>query len=342
MLVLLFLYYHIRRHVHLPPYLIITKIGILLRLGHTPQVSSDLATCWSHKIHWVSRPATTSRQYNKGSHTTASLLDFLISSFNMSDARISAIDGFTKSKHKSVPPSLNPSGVRLPDSFTVCIIGASAGIGEHIAYSFAKAHAANIIIASRTLGDLENVAAEIRRLHSEGRLFVQVCDVGKASDVEALAEHVKNEFGKLDVLVLNAGYAGPVITRMHEGKPGPVAKAFEVNALGTYLAAHYFIPLILQSEHGAKGFFAIGSIAGCLRRGPIANTGYTVSKMAQIRLIELLHEQYAEDGLVSLAIHPGAVMTRMASGNTPEEFLPCKSFVLRCGNGARTDFDGQT
>ena len=242
----------------------------------------------------------------------------------MSDPRIRAIDGFTKTKHKSVPPNLDPSTVRLPESFTVCIIGASTGIGEHIAYSFAKARAANILIASRTLGDLEKVATEIRRLRPEGGLAVKACDVSKASDVEAIAEHVKSEFGRLDILILNAGYAGPVITKMHEGQPEWVQKAFEINAIGTYLAAHYFVPLLLQSENGAKGFFAIGSIAGCLRRGPIANTGYTVSKMAQIRLVECLHEQYSEEGLISLAIHPGAVLTRMASGNTPEVFLPCE------------------
>ena len=70
----------------------------------------------------------------------------------------------------------------------------------------------------------------------------------------------------------------------------------------------------------------LGQSLGCVRRGPIANTGYTVSKMAQIRLVEYLNEQYGEQGLVSLAVHPGAVATNMAKGNTPEEFLPCKYF----------------
>lgn len=244
------------------------------------------------------------------------------------DARVRDVDGFTKTQHKSVPARMDPSAVQLPESFTICIIGASTGIGEHIAYSYAKARATNIVIASRTLGDLESVATEIRRLRPSGGLSVQACDVSKALDVEALAECVKSKFGRLDVLILNAGYAGPVTTKMHEGKPEWVQKAFEVNTIGTYLAAHYFVPLLLQSENGAKAFFAIGSIAACIRRGPIANTGYTVSKVAQIRLVEYLHEQYSEEGLVSLAIHPGAVMTRMASGNTPEVFIPCKPSVL--------------
>jgi NAD(P)-dependent dehydrogenase (short-subunit alcohol dehydrogenase family) len=241
------------------------------------------------------------------------------------DPRVGAVDGFTATKHKSVPPGLDPSGVKLPEGYAVCVIGASAGIGEHIAYSFAKANATHMVIASRTLGDLEGVAAEMRRIHPHGLVTCKTCDVSNASDVEALAEYVKSEVGRLDVLILNAGYAGPVTTKMDQGRPEWVLKAFEVNAMGTYLAAHYFVPLLLQSNNGAKGFLVVGSIAGCIRRGPIANTGYTVSKMAQIRLVEYLHEQYSDEGLVSLAIHPGAVMTRMASGNTPEVFLPCKS-----------------
>lgn len=240
------------------------------------------------------------------------------------DPRVTAVDEFTKISHKTIPKSLDPSAARLPQSFTVCVIGASTGIGEHIAYSFAKAHALNIVLASRTLGDLEPVAAEIARLQPECRVHVKGCDVSKAAEVEALAEYVKVTCGRLDVLILNAGYAGPVTTRMDQGQPEWVQKAFEINAIGTYLAAHYFVPLLLSSEKGSKGFFAIGSIAGCIRRGVIANTGYTVSKMAQIRLVEYVHEQYSGEGVVSLVIHPGAVMTRMANGNTPEAFLPCK------------------
>ncbi|OAP55458.1 hypothetical protein AYL99_10431 [Fonsecaea erecta] len=238
------------------------------------------------------------------------------------DPRVAAVDGFTRTRHTSVPSSLDPASVRLEESFTVCIIGASTGIGEHIAYSFARAKAARLVISSRTLSDLEIVADEVRRINPIGHVDIVECDVSKATSVQALAEHVKTRCGRLDILILNAGYAGPVTTKIDQGNPECVQHAFEVNALGTYFAAHYFVPLLMQTETGAKGFIAIGSIAGCIRRGPIANTGYTVSKFAQIRLVEYLHEQYSGEGLVSLALHPGAVMTRMARGNTPDEFLP--------------------
>ena len=59
-------------------------------------------------------------------------------------------------------------------------------------------------------------------------------------------------------------------------------------------------------------------------RGPIANTGYCLSKFAQCRLLEYLGEQFGGEGLLAVNIHPGAVATPIAVGNTPEVFLPCK------------------
>ncbi|KAJ9501885.1 hypothetical protein H2202_002847 [Exophiala xenobiotica] len=240
----------------------------------------------------------------------------------MADPRVLAVDGFTKHSHQSVTPEIDPSKVSPPDRFTVCIIGASQGIGEHIAYAYARAHAAQIVISSRSVHDLEAVAENIKSINPTIQIDIVEGDISKPTSVEALASYVRTRCGRLDLLILNAGYAGPVTVKMDEGKPEWVHKAFEVNAMGTYLAAHYFVPLLLASPNGAKGFIAIGSVAGCIRRGPIANTGYTVSKMAQVRLVEYLHEQYGGQGLVSLAVHPGAVATKMAKGNTPEEFLP--------------------
>ncbi|KAI1626487.1 hypothetical protein EDD37DRAFT_349685 [Exophiala viscosa] len=250
----------------------------------------------------------------------------------MADPRVAAVDGFTERKHQVVPSKLDPAKVTLLNTFTVCIIGASTGIGEHIAYSYAKARAATVVISSRSLSDLGVVADNIKYINKDVNVEVVECDVSKAASVEALAHYVRTHYGRLDVLVLNAGYAGPVTVKMDQGNPEWVQKAFDINAMGTYLAAHYLVPLLLETPSGAKGFIAVGSVAGCIRRGNIANTGYTISKMAQIRLVEYLNEQYGEAGLVSLAVHPGAVKTRMAEGNTPEEFLPyLTDDVALCG-----------
>lgn len=238
------------------------------------------------------------------------------------DPRVIDVDNFTATSHSSVPDDLKPEKAVLPAGFTVCIIGASQGIGEHIAYSFAKAKATNVLIASRTLADLEVVAEKLQAINKDVRVETAVCEIASAASVEALANIVRERFGRLDVVIPNAAYAPPVTLRMDQGKPDLVQRAFDVNVMGTYHVAHYLVPLLLASENGAKGFLAIGSIAACIRRGIIANTGYTISKMAQTRMIEYLGEQYGEEGLMAVSIHPGAVHTAMAEGNTPEEFLP--------------------
>ena len=120
----------------------------------------------------------------------------------------------------------------------------------------------------------------------------------------------------------NPGYAGPVTLKVTEGKPAWFQQNFDVNIVGTYHAAHYFIPLLLESPDGAKSFFVIGSLAAAIIKGSIANTGYCLSKMAQSRLVEYIGQQFGKDGLLAVNIHPGAVMTPMAAGNTPEDFLP--------------------
>lgn len=240
------------------------------------------------------------------------------------DPRVAEVGQFIQTTHTSIPSDLDPANVSLPRDFTVCIIGASAGIGEHIAYAFAQSHATNIIISSRTLADLQVVARNIHTISPQANVDIKACDISQAESVEALAQFVSTKYGRLDVLIPNAAYAGPVTLKMHQGSPEWVQQAFDVNAMGTYLAAHYFVPLLLESVQGAKAFIAIGSIAGCIRRGTIANTGYTISKMAQIRLVEYLAEQYSNQGLLAVACHPGAVKTKMAEGNTPEDFLPCE------------------
>ncbi|KIV97127.1 hypothetical protein PV10_00915 [Exophiala mesophila] len=238
------------------------------------------------------------------------------------DPRLVNVSQFIQKTHTSVPHQLNPSHTTLPPGFTVCIIGASAGIGEHIAYAYAKAGASNIIIASRTLTDLQTVSDRLKHINPTLTVDIHECEISLAKSVESLAQFISTKHGRLDVLIPNAAYAGPVTTKMDQGNPEWVQQAFDVNAMGTYLAAHYFVPLLLRSPGGAKAFIAIGSFAGCIRRGSIANTGYTVSKMAQIRLVEYLYEQYSEEGLFAVACHPGAVRTKMAEGNTPEDFLP--------------------
>jgi NAD(P)-dependent dehydrogenase (short-subunit alcohol dehydrogenase family) len=144
--------------------------------------------------------------------------------------------------------------------------------------------------------------------------------VANAASVCALAERVR-ALCALDVVVLNAGYSGPVVLRVGEGAPGDFADVLAVNVQATYLVAHYFVPVLLDAG-GARALVVVNSLASCITAGPIANTAYCVSKFAQARLVEFVAEQYRAQGVVAVAVHPGAVLTEMADETTPESFRP--------------------
>ncbi len=125
--------------------------------------------------------------------------------------------------------------VTLPFPFVICIIGASSGIGEHIAYAYAKAGASGIVIASRQTAELQRVHQEVDTINSRTEVLVVSCDITSAESVAALAEQTKNSFGRMDVVIPNSGYAGPATLPVTEGQPEWFQRNFDVNTVGTHI-----------------------------------------------------------------------------------------------------------
>ncbi|KAK7024913.1 hypothetical protein R3P38DRAFT_3193835 [Favolaschia claudopus] len=228
------------------------------------------------------------------------------------------IDSFISSTHSTIYPFIYRGSVTLQSGFTICIFGASGAIGAGIAYAYAKAGAANIILASRRVEKLAEVAAKCATLRHGVNAEVVQCDIAKIEELKAIAEKVKSQFGgRLDSVVLR-----PRTLDITQGDPEIFKQVTDVNYFGTYLVAHYFIPILLASSSQAKSFLAVGSIAGLIVRGPIANAQCCVSKTAQLKLVEHIHEQQVEHGLLATSIHPGAVASEQAIDTAPEVFQP--------------------
>lgn len=232
---------------------------------------------------------------------------------------------FTSTEHGRASAAIAPENNKLSSTLTVLIIGASQGIGAGIAYAYAKAGVANLILAARpsSLQKLRAVEEEAKRLSPSTQTKCLEVDITTAASVGQLAKDVKTECGRLDILVLNSGYSGPVVLKVDEGNPQDFQDVFDVNVMGTYNVAHHFVPLLKESG-GAKTFIAVGSFAALITSGDIANTAYCISKFAQARFVEFLSEQYGSDGILAVAVHPGAVNTEMADKTTPESFRPRK------------------
>ncbi|MEB2343797.1 MAG: glucose 1-dehydrogenase [Deltaproteobacteria bacterium] len=152
------------------------------------------------------------------------------------------------------------------------VTGASKGIGRGIALAFAEA-GADLVLAARTAGDLERVAAEVRGL---GRRALAVpCDVNERAQLEQLAERTWRELGRIDVLVNNAGGTPPKPALRTSEKMFEAALHFNVTS--AFLLSRLVIPRMLERDGGAvlnissglswmvdKGFVAYGTAKAAL------------------------------------------------------------------------------
>ncbi|CAN9339367.1 unnamed protein product [Alternaria alternata] len=208
--------------------------------------------------------------------------------------------GFTKTIHSKPTAALDPASNKLPKPLNVLIVGASRGIGAGIAHAYAQAGAASLLLAARSSSsqELATVAQEAKNLNPSVSIKSLEVDITSNTSVAQLAKDVKQEVGRLDIVIVNSGYSGPVVLKVEEGDPQDFQDVFDVNVQGTYLVAHHFIPILKESD------------------------AYCISKFAQARLVEFLSEQYGADGILAVAVHPGAVNTEMADKTTPGSFRP--------------------
>jgi NAD(P)-dependent dehydrogenase (short-subunit alcohol dehydrogenase family) len=193
----------------------------------------------------------------------------------------------------------------------VFITGASKGLGRTTALSFAKAGAEGIALGARS--DFSNLEAEVQSAaKSAGKKAPKVLklklDVLDKASVADAARSTEKEFGRLDILINNAGYLSEFVPLL-ETDPEEWWMNWDVNIRGVYWMTKAFIPLML--EGGDKTIINLSSIAAHMI-SPGAS-GYQTAKFALLRLTEHLNVDYGKQGLLAYCIHPAAVMTELAA-----------------------------
>jgi len=221
--------------------------------------------------------------------------------------------------HKSYP-AIDPNQWDLSGR-AVLVTGASRGIGRATALSYARAGASQIAILARSSTDLDEVETSMLAVaHESGRKPPDVLkiavDVTDATAVGSAAAATRATFGRLDVLVNNAGFSElnrPIV----ESDAEEWWTTWTVNVRGPYLVTRAFLPLLLESSNGARVIVNVASVAA-LRVRPGASAYFT-SKLALLRFNEFIELEYGSKGVVPIAIHPGAIFTDMAR-RLPEEY----------------------
>lgn len=191
----------------------------------------------------------------------------------------------------------------------VIITGASRGIGEAAARYLAEA-GANVVLAARSAGDIERIANEI------GGLAV-TCDVAVHADVVALVAAAKERFGRVDVLVNNAGLIDP-IARLDESDPVAWGHVVDVNFKGVYYGIHSVLPEMLAQGGGTIINISSGAATNALEGW----SHYCATKAGVLSLTMCTHKEYGDLGVRSVGLSPGTVATDMqhkikASGVNP-------------------------
>ena len=143
-------------------------------------------------------------------------------------------------------PAIDPSKSNFAGKVVV-VTGASKGIGKAIALAFAQANVSGLALLARS--DLSAVKAACEAAQRPGqniKILTIRADVTKTADVVAAAQKVKETFGRLDILINNAGYLEEV-TLLGESEPIDWWRSFEVNVKGTYEPIHAFLSLLIES-----------------------------------------------------------------------------------------------
>jgi len=193
--------------------------------------------------------------------------------------------------------------VRLRDRIAL-VTGAASGIGAATARRFAREGAAVAINDAKPEG-LEAVAGEIRA--AGAKALILPGDVTKKADCERLVQDVTRTFGRLDILINNAGInRDAMAAKMTEEQWDAV---LSVNLKGTFLCAQAALPGMRERAWGrVVNTSSIGSL------GNIGQANYAASKAGVIGLTKTLALEYAKYGVTVNAIAPGPVMTAMLAG----------------------------
>ncbi|MFP4274101.1 MAG: SDR family oxidoreductase [Paracoccaceae bacterium] len=220
----------------------------------------------------------------------------------------------------------------------VMITGASRGIGAAAAREFA-ARGAQVALLARSEGEIAELAGEI------GDAAVAIpCNVARYNEVEAAVRACLQAFGRLDVLINNAGVIEP-IAPLAAAEPEGWARAVDINLKGVFHGMRAAMPVMMEAGGGT--ILTVSS--GAAHRALEGWSHYCAAKAGAAMLTQSCDLEGRAHGIRAIGLSPGTVATRMqreikASGVNPVSDLdwsdhippewPARALVWMCGPDA--------
>ena len=182
----------------------------------------------------------------------------------------------------------------------IAITGASAGIGRATALRLAR-EGASLAICARRRDRLDEVAADIVR--AGGQALPIVADVTNESDMRTLVAGAIERFGRLDVMMCNAGFG--IYGTIDTIEPDQMKRLLDVNYLGTYHALRAALPVFRRENRGHA--IIISSIVG--KRGVPYVGAYAATKFAQDGLAQCLRSELHGSNIHVSVVYPVSTET---------------------------------
>lgn len=215
------------------------------------------------------------------------------------------------------------------DMFTnqvVWITGASSGIGEALAISFAKA-GAKLVLSARRREELERVAAAC----STKDVLIHPLDLGSGSTFENDVAQVLERFGRIDVVIHNGGISQRALVK--DTTMDVQRRIMEVNYFGTIALTKACLPPMLASKRGH--FVAVSSVMGKI--GTPLRSAYAASKHALHGYFDCLRAEVADEGLDVTLICPGFVSTNVSKNALTGDGQPTNQTGQDIANGVSAE-----
>ncbi len=189
------------------------------------------------------------------------------------------------------------------------VTGAGRGIGRSIALTLAR-NGARVSLAARTEAELQAVQSEIESFGGQAASFPT--DVSREAEVISLVRNTVERFGRLDILINNAGIGifGPLVETTTEQWDRIMA----INARGPFLLCREAIPYLKKQEQAF--IINIASVVGV--KGYVNQAAYSASKHAVMGMTKALAKEVQSDGIRVHAICPGGVDTQLLSQARPD------------------------
>jgi len=182
------------------------------------------------------------------------------------------------------------------------VTGGGSGIGRETARMLA-AEGARVVVSGRRQAPLDETVAEISR--AGGVAAARVADMESATDPAALAQWVIQTFGRVDILINNAGHSSTV-RAIRWVRKDDWDSVIAANLTGVYLITQAVLPGMI--ERGGGTIVTVSSVAG-IRPGLIGGVPYSAAKAAVRNLMGHIHSEHRDKGIRATTILPAEVDT---------------------------------